>query len=839
MDLFQRFTSMFRNGAEILKEGAQENAENIDLQSFDGSCGSNDSCHGVVSDARDSGDQIDEELKSDLHVNMKKFHDRIDILEISNVEDADNTDLSYQIWFTEVSTREMKPFRKMEYSYIATELKPNQEYEVFIVELLDGFERSITKCSIITSISGPPSDFEVKGEFSRGKYYLSWNEPLKPWGQGVQLTGYTVEVYDSDNSAMVTKKCYRSNVHQATFNLEDNRRYYFKIYAKSDERRGSVTYGEQHLKHTLLKKCIPRHTGDGNMFYLLDMTEIKNDRDLVKIKEYGRSPLGGIEETEKVILLVGATGAGKTTWLNAYVNYLFDVKLGDPFRFKLIEDDNEKDQTVSKTQYVTIYRLHHQKGMAVDYSITIVDTPGFGDTRGVSGDKKIEEEIHRLFRDRNGYLEHINAVAFVTPASTARLTPTQKYIFDSILSLFGKNIEGNIILLVTNAYTKDTKALRAVKKHGIKIKESFYFENANILGVSEYRVSASAKNEGIWKNTAKYFKKFCAILQNIESKSASQTQEVLDKRARLQLHTSSMRKYLEDGLILIGQFREEQRLLRIMGQGNRLPENQTITTKIVKYEVTSDGEDRVNAVCVRCEYTCHEKCHCIDDSGLENCIAMDKTNGLATCKICPNKCPSDKHRILHSKYQRKVVEQEAKLKEIKDRYEKSSGKVLTPLEVSEQLLLDLESISCRVKASLSEITDALTRLKSIALLNWPMSQIDYIEQLIATETLEGQQGCDGRIELLDMFLKEAKYLQSIDCNDFDPFRPYRLAAEEAITNGDDASTSTFWRKITKRFDKRTSKTKREFKIWIIFVQINCWNNDIYIGQGTYRCKLII
>ena len=46
-------------------------------------------------------------------------------------------------------------------------------------------------------------------------------------------------------------------------------------------------------------------------------------------------------------------------------------------------------------------------------------------------------------------IDRLDAVGFVVQSSQSRLTQTQCYIYDSILSIFGKDIEKNIFLLCT------------------------------------------------------------------------------------------------------------------------------------------------------------------------------------------------------------------------------------------------------------------------------------------------------------------------------------------------------------------------------------------------------
>jgi predicted GTPase len=99
---------------------------------------------------------------------------------------------------------------------------------------------------------------------------------------------------------------------------------------------------------------------------------------------------------------MGETGSGKTTMINAIINFVLGVEWDDPFRFKLVDETVQKNQAHSQTQDVTAYDLHYQDGFRNPYSLTIVDTPGFGDTRGFERDKEITAIIDQFFKDKNG-----------------------------------------------------------------------------------------------------------------------------------------------------------------------------------------------------------------------------------------------------------------------------------------------------------------------------------------------------------------------------------------------------------------------------------------------------
>ena len=83
-------------------------------------------------------------------------------------------------------------------------------------------------------------------------------------------------------------------------------------------------------------------------------------------------------------------------------------------------------------------------------------------------------------KGENG-IDKLDAVGFVIPATEARLTPTQQYIFDSILRLFGKDFRENIFMLFTFADGQKPQALEAVKAAGMPFQKYFKFNNSALF----------------------------------------------------------------------------------------------------------------------------------------------------------------------------------------------------------------------------------------------------------------------------------------------------------------------------------------------------------------------
>lgn len=260
---------------------------------------------------------------------------------------------------------------------------------------------------------------------------------------------------------------------------------------------------------------------------------------------------------EKVLLVVGATGAGKSTLVNGMVNYILGVEWKDSFRFKIVTEE-VSSQANSVTREITAYTIYPMEGSAIPYVFTVVDTPGFGDTEGLSRDTSITHQIKEFFSLGPPVgIDHLDGVGFVTQNALARLTQTQKHIFHSILSIFGKDVENNFFMMITFADGKNPPVLDAIEKAQITYDSFFKFNNSAPFADN----SKGGFDEMFWQMGRESFKDFFAKFSTTNSVSLQLTNEVLKEREQLENLVEGLNPQIKVGLAKIEEMDQEKRVL--------------------------------------------------------------------------------------------------------------------------------------------------------------------------------------------------------------------------------------------------------------------------------------
>ena len=648
---------------------------------------------------------------------------------------------------------------------------------------------------------GVPTEFEppsqprekpVATDISHEKIHLTWKQPEFGTNSIKHYTVLYCTTSDKEWREQKTEKAVTSiTIHQ----LAPETKYIFKVRAECDcgfsqeSEVSDIIETKPPLMSNEIQAIISQstiyNTGPPTVYKISTNRECYV-RNIIEKRSFGK-PCYPPKPT-RVLMVVGATGAGKSTLINGMVNYILGVKWENDFRFKLICDEVTQSQAHSQTQMVTAYTFYWQKGSPLDYNITIIDTPGFGDTRGLKRDQEITDIIREFFQIKgNNGLDELHAIGFVTQASLARLTPTQKYISDSILSIFGKDIKDNIFIMTTFADGAYPPVMEAVKEAKIPHADFFPFNNSALF----VDPSKSEFSKMFWEMGYASMNTFLSTLGMVNGVSLRLTKQVLEERKQLETIVLGLQPQINAGLSKIDEIRQEE-------QEIKRRESEILANKDFKYKVTVTKPRMRYApkgtyvtTCANCHFTCHDKCIYANDRDKWKCSAMDNGDeSSATCRVCPGNCSWRKHfnnGYIFELYQ-DVEERTSKdlLKRYKDATS-AKASVEAMVHIAEQELQMLHQV---VLYNIREARRCLKRLDEIALKPNPLTEVEYIDLLIESEKQQKEEGWENRVKYFREVRQQAQILSNVKDKHFNE----ELAKQNA---------KTLWDKIANKFQNIT------------------------------------
>ena len=490
----------------------------------------------------------------------------------------------------------------------------------------------------------------------------------------------------------------------------------------------------------------------------------------------------GSSEKDINILLLGATGVGKTTFVNAFINSLFyntlddamngDLKVLVPASFTLTDNDSFESRTIvvgtpdtnenvtgdgaSSTQMCRSYSFCIGNRL-----IRLIDGPGVGDTRSVDHEARNFEFILNYI---NQY-EHLNGICILLKPAQTRLDVYFRYCVKELLRHLHVNAKDNIMFVFTNSRPTffkpgDTtpllkKLLKDLhEKNGVDVPfnttNTFMFDNESFRFLAVYKqglnflLNEKEQFSGSWEKSVKEFYRLivricqCDLHAIQDTQSLNEAQIIIHKLSR---PVGEIMTLIEENIQMAKQYKEKLLKNPSNDLSNSLPqkvgvfvplrERLTVCVNDKCTEVINvNGEQRINY-----KSSCHIGCslhqavqECIGHPILRRCWAMQRTDN---CRKCG--CHWMKHMHITYRYEHKVTHVELN---------ESTG-YQTPrsiLSLIDQRITDLRSEEAEIRRTCVQLSLFLKQ-NSITPFNDDM--LEYLNHFIKEEKQKQSEGKDN------------------------------------------------------------------------------------------------
>ncbi|XP_021340768.1 uncharacterized protein LOC110441828 [Mizuhopecten yessoensis] len=396
----------------------------------------------------------------------------------------------------------------------------------------------------------------------------------------------------------------------------------------------------------ILKYCKKIIDGPPSV-YRLPLVEIQSSKDddqKTRKCRYGNSTC----LREKTVLMVGPRTGGKTTLINGLVNHSLGVKWEHEYRLKISDEPEITSSSLeSPTEWITSYKLHPVT-TDTDFILNIIDTPSFHEgPESVESNKNLVKRLKFFLSTRGPKgMNGIDAVCFVSQANPVTFSGIDKAfsdILDGIVSLFGDNMHGNIIPMLTFADGKEPSVLKILSTVGVPTQRFFVFNSSTLF--PPYTEDALLGKTS-WKLSSRGFEGFLNHLSNMKPCPAFKTTPMTTTQPNEKWQQEKMTHLQENRrleinvqLMNLANVQSDRDTVKSFAIDKELNNTSTYDEKVYRQEIPLKPGTRVTN-CIVCHTTCHFPCTIPINNRKKRCDVMKKGN----CTKCHQKCVWHLHR---------------------------------------------------------------------------------------------------------------------------------------------------------------------------------------------------
>ncbi|KAK3399956.1 hypothetical protein B0T20DRAFT_373090 [Sordaria brevicollis] len=518
---------------------------------------------------------------------------------------------------------------------------------------------------------------------------------------------------------------------------------------------------------------------------------------------------------EMNILILGESGVGKSTWVNAFVNYLSydtledalqadDLKWVIPCSFstQLKDDSDGRGKFVQKDIKIGSSKSEHDgsRGQSATQStavytvdidntrVRLIDTPGIGDTRGLEQDNRNMADILRVLRT----YKKLHGILILLKPNASRLTVMFRFCIKQLLTQLHRNAATNIVFGFTNTRGSnykpgDTfKPLEALLSNYTTVKLGLYENNVYCFDSESFRYLAAQKkgidmglledNTRSWEYSVAECRRLVKYIGELPPHNVRSTINLNETRDLIIKLTEPMAliaqkiastiavnndeiKQLQTGKLSRDELEKSLYVQRESVESYEVDAPRTICTHHDCVEVRSDFQGRDETVVVY-KQMCHKPCglgHSVKrnskgDPALKDCWAMQND----FCKICTHNFMDHMHiyydyRSMTYRYEDKNIAQDL-------------IRWASKLELQEKAIDMRKEAVEEFKLEYAQVQEAAIQfgffLKRHAIEPYNDATIEYVDHLINQERLKIKAG--GKKDTLEMLEKyRAEHVQKV------------------------------------------------------------------------------